>query len=211
VKRNIQYHKGFTLIELLVVIAIIGVLASVVLASLNTARAKGSEVAIKSNLKNIIPQAELTYDAPGNYSLVCADTKVASMLTAINNAGGTTSCSTYDNTRWGVSVKLDSDDTKKFSVDPIGVVVWDTADKSLSIWDTAVTKCASTGGHLPSLEQLKALQTIYGGTPTGFTGSNYWSGTMVPTNNNNAYYVNMSTGAVSNALKGTNWYVRCVH
>jgi prepilin-type N-terminal cleavage/methylation domain-containing protein len=57
--------KGFTLIELLVVIAIIGILSSVVLASLNTARAKGADAAIKGNLASIRAQAELQYDNEG--------------------------------------------------------------------------------------------------------------------------------------------------
>ncbi len=60
--------RGFTLIELLVVIAIIGVLSSVVLASLNTARSKGSDSAIKSNLANIRSQAEILYDGAGCYN-----------------------------------------------------------------------------------------------------------------------------------------------
>jgi type IV pilus assembly protein PilE len=60
-------NTGFTLIELLVVIAIIGILSSVVLASLNTARNKGADAATKENLANLRAQAEIYYDANGKY------------------------------------------------------------------------------------------------------------------------------------------------
>lgn len=53
--------QGFTLIELLVVIAIIGILSAVVLASLNTARTKGSDAAIQSDLSAVQVQAEIFY------------------------------------------------------------------------------------------------------------------------------------------------------
>jgi len=57
--------QGFTLIELLVVIAIIGVLSAVVLASLNTARSKGNDAAIQSNMATIQTQAEIYYGSDG--------------------------------------------------------------------------------------------------------------------------------------------------
>ncbi len=59
-------HRGFTLIELLVVIAIIGILSAVVLASLNTARDKGSDAAVQSNLGTVRTQAEIYYGDHSN-------------------------------------------------------------------------------------------------------------------------------------------------
>lgn len=74
--------KGFTLIELLVVVAIIGILASVVLASLNSARNKGKDAAIFAQLANMRGQAELYYATNGNYG-----TGYTTLTTATNAAG----------------------------------------------------------------------------------------------------------------------------
>ena len=60
-------NSGFTLIELLVVIAIIGILSSVVLASLNTARVKARDARRKSDLHQIALALEYYYDANGFY------------------------------------------------------------------------------------------------------------------------------------------------
>jgi prepilin-type N-terminal cleavage/methylation domain-containing protein len=71
-------HRGFTLIELLVVIAIIGILSSVVLASLNSARQKGRDARRLADIKQLQLALELSYDANGAYP---ATTSVATLVT----------------------------------------------------------------------------------------------------------------------------------
>ena len=65
-KKNLHNKVGgFTLIELLVVIAIIGILSSVVLVSLNTARSKGKDARIQGEIAQI--KTSLETEFTGSY------------------------------------------------------------------------------------------------------------------------------------------------
>ncbi len=79
-------QKGFTLIELLVVIAIIGILSSVVLASLNTARAKSRDAARVATIKQVQNALALYYLDRNDYPVM-----------AQNECGGTEGYTTSGN------------------------------------------------------------------------------------------------------------------
>ena len=62
-----KQNGDFTLIELLVVIAIIGILSSVVLASLNSARGKARDAYRRSSMKQVQLALELYFDSNNSY------------------------------------------------------------------------------------------------------------------------------------------------
>lgn len=78
--------KGFTLIELLVVVAIIGILATVVLASLGSARTRSRDASIRATLTGMRAQAELQYLIDGNYNNICDPTTQSGKMFASAHA-----------------------------------------------------------------------------------------------------------------------------
>jgi prepilin-type N-terminal cleavage/methylation domain-containing protein len=137
--RAYSLHKksGFTLIELLVVVAIIGILATVVLSSLGTARDRAKDAAIKSILSNMRAQAELQYD--GDYNDICdAGTKSGDMFREAYAKG------IGEETGWSICIDQDG---QKGGVAPDGSLTTRSSGSGIgtngNIW--AVSIVLSTG------------------------------------------------------------------
>ena len=121
-----KYNKGFTLIELLVVIAIIGILASIVLVSLNTARSKGRDASATGSMSSIRAQAEIYFDTNQNsYADMCISTgidpEINKLLLAATAQAGTADCESEDTggTAYVAHVDL-NDGVNDFCVDSTG-------------------------------------------------------------------------------------------
>jgi prepilin-type N-terminal cleavage/methylation domain-containing protein len=165
-------QKGFTLIELLVVIAIIGILSSVVLAALTTARTKGKDASVQTQLSNMRSQAELYFSSnSSNYGGYLAKTQCSTatstnifgsantgslknLLAGVlgNVAASDTACavgniteSAGNGSSWAVAAKSLSDTSKIICVDSSGVSKTAAGSSSLAVvFQTSTsTRCAN--------------------------------------------------------------------
>lgn len=168
-------QRGFTLLELLVVIAIIGVLSSVVLASLNASRDKAKAAQTASQVKQLRTALIMFVTDTGSYPSTCNLTCTTS-TDPLNNALGVsgwagpyfpTDLSIFEH-QWGGHMTVGASDLDGDSIIDLYIFIDD---------DSPQTNSSDDQGTIPS-ESMVAIDTILddGNISTGeVRGGGAWS------------------------------------
>ena len=119
-----SFTAGFTLIELLVVIAIIGILSTVVVSSVQSAREKAANAAVKAGLRSITAPAQMVYDSTNSYATVCANADITRAYSAAGVTGGGTGVCNNSSSAWAAAapLKVAESGNTYWCVDSVGAV-----------------------------------------------------------------------------------------
>jgi prepilin-type N-terminal cleavage/methylation domain-containing protein len=116
-------QHGFTLVELLITIAIIGILAMVVLTSLNDARIQGINAKIETEMDAIAKRAEVEHIQSLTYDSVCGSNDISQSpdilrsITSINTFASSTLICNSQTTSYAISVPIN---TTHWCIDSLG-------------------------------------------------------------------------------------------
>lgn len=106
--------RGFTIVELLITIAIIGILAAVVIGSLNDAREEGLGAKVKSELVLLTKRAKIEESQNLTYDVVCGSnsfstsTEVLRIITSIERFSPEPVVCNSTTARYAVSAAISS-------------------------------------------------------------------------------------------------------
>lgn len=112
--------KGFTLMELLVVVAIIGILAAIVLVSLNSARNKGKNAAIKAQMAQLRSAGEMYNEDNSGFTGWCANAEEGRISQGAIDAGGTGYACNDTAAAWAAGIALVGTGSGSWCVDSTG-------------------------------------------------------------------------------------------
>lgn len=138
-RQSAARNSGFTLIELLVVISIVGLLASIILINLNSARDRANRAKARDEIIQIVRAADLARtltekplkNVTGSGCSYCAgEAATISSLQKISAASGVPSVESIRNDPWGGKYQLDENETEGGTADCRRDVMWPSGKSS---------------------------------------------------------------------------------